>query len=99
MLLGLYGRRGMHQDWVTIPFLTKKIFVDATERMQEFQAVQIDQPTIAPILGPAHWSPPPSLFLRVCLFVGEIGWMENFGEKMEWKTFLVCVWLSREQRK
>ena len=44
MLLGLYGRRGMHQDWVTFPFLTKKIFVDATERMQEFQAVQIDQP-------------------------------------------------------
>ena len=54
MLLGLYGRRGMHQDWVTFPFLTKKIFVDATERMQEFQAVQIDQPTIAPILGPTR---------------------------------------------
>ena len=29
--------------------------------------------------------------LRVCLFGGEIGWMENFGEKMGRKTFLKCV--------
>ena len=75
MLLGLYGRRGMHQDWVTFPFLTKKFFVDATERMQEFQAVQIDQPTIASILGPTRWSPPPSLFLGcVCLQVKQGRW-------------------------
>ena len=30
----------------------------------------------------------------MCLFGGEIGWMENFGEKMGRKTFLECVWLS-----
>ena len=29
--------------------------------------------------------------LRVCLFSGEIEWMENFEEKMGRKTFLECV--------
>ena len=28
------------------------------------------------------------------LFGGEIGWMENFEEKMEKQTFLKCVWLG-----
>ena len=37
--------------------------------------------------------------MRVCLFEGEIGWKENFGEKMERKTFLVGVWLEGEERK
>ena len=37
--------------------------------------------------------------LRVCLFGGEIGWMENFGEKMGRKTFLECIWLGGEERK
>ena len=32
--------------------------------------------------------------LRVCLFESEIGWMENFREKMRMKTFLVGVWLE-----
>ena len=32
---------------------------------------------------------------RVYLFGGEIGWMKNFGKKMERKTFLVGVWLER----
>ena len=36
---------------------------------------------------------------RVYLFGGEIGWMENFWEKMGRKTFLKCVWLGREERK
>ena len=31
----------------------------------------------------------------MCLFECEIGWMENFGEKMGRKTFLECVWLGR----
>ena len=30
----------------------------------------------------------------MCLFGGEIGWMENFGEKMGMKTFLVGVLLE-----
>ena len=30
----------------------------------------------------------------MCLFGGEIGWMENFGEKMGRKTFLVGVLLE-----
>ena len=34
------------------------------------------------------------VILRVCLFRDEIGWMENFGEKMGRKTFLVGVWLE-----
>ena len=37
--------------------------------------------------------------LRVCLFGGEIGWMENFGKKMGRKTFLECVWLDGEEGK
>ena len=32
--------------------------------------------------------------LKVCLFGDEIGWMENFEEKMGRKTFLVGVWLE-----
>ena len=35
-----------------------------------------------------------SLALRVCLFGGEIGRMENFGEKIGRKFFLECVWLG-----
>ena len=30
----------------------------------------------------------------MCLFGGEIRWMENFGEKMGRKSFLVGVWLE-----
>ena len=30
----------------------------------------------------------------MCLFKGEIEWMENFGEKMERKIFWECVWLG-----
>ena len=37
--------------------------------------------------------------LRVCLFGGEIGWMENFGKKMRKKTFLVGVWLEEGEGK
>ena len=37
--------------------------------------------------------------LRVCLFRGEIEWMENFREKMGIKTFLECVWLSGKKGK
>ena len=38
--------------------------------------------------------------LRACLFGGEIGWMENFGEKMEMKTFLsVFGWVGRNENK
>ena len=33
-----------------------------------------------------------SMRLRVCLFGGEIGWMENFEEKIGRETFLECVW-------
>ena len=29
--------------------------------------------------------------LRVYLFGDEIGWMENFGEKIGRKTFLECI--------
>ena len=36
---------------------------------------------------------------RVCLFGGEIGWMENFGEKIGRETFLECVWLGEEEGK
>ena len=35
--------------------------------------------------------------LRVCLFGGEIRWMENFREKMGRKIFLECVWLGGEE--
>ena len=28
------------------------------------------------------------------LFGGEIGWIENFGEKIGMKTFLECDWLD-----
>ena len=35
---------------------------------------------------------------RMCLFGGEIGWMENFREKMGRKTFLECVWLGKENK-
>lgn len=38
-------------------------------------------------------------YLGVCLFGGEIQWMENFGEKIGRKTFLVYVWLGREEEK
>ena len=38
--------------------------------------------------GKIPWHP---LNFRVCLFVGEIGWMENFEMKMGKKTFLKCV--------
>ena len=39
-----------------------------------------------------HFSTPLTKWtLRVCLFGGEIGWMENFGEKIGSKTFLECV--------
>ena len=33
------------------------------------------------------------------LFRDEIGWMENFGEKMGMKTFLECIWLGGEEEK
>ena len=35
----------------------------------------------------------------VYLFEGETGWVKNFGEKMERKTFLECVWLGEEEGK
>ena len=36
----------------------------------------------------------------VCLFGGEIGWMENFREKMGRKTFLsVFGWVGRKENK
>ena len=38
--------------------------------------------------------------LRVCLFGGKIGWMENFGEKMGRKTFWnVFGWVERKENK
>ena len=38
--------------------------------------------------------------LRVCLFKGETGWMENFEEKIERKTFLrVFGWVERNKNK
>ena len=37
--------------------------------------------------------------LRVCLFGGEIGWIENFEKKIGRKTFLKCVWLGGEKGK
>ena len=38
--------------------------------------------------------------LRVCLFGGEIWWMENFGKKMGRKTFWsVFGWMEREENK
>ena len=37
---------------------------------------------------------------KVCFFGCEIGWMENFGEKMRRKTFLsVFGWLERKENK
>ena len=39
------------------------------------------------------------LRLRVCLFRGKIGWMENFGEKIGRKFFFECVWLGGEEEK
>ena len=40
------------------------------------------------------------IILRVCLFEGEIRWMENFGKKkIGKKTFLKRVWLDGERRK
>ena len=35
----------------------------------------------------------------LCLFGGEIGWMEIFEEKIKNKTFLKCVWLGGEKGK
>ena len=36
----------------------------------------------------------------MCLFGGEIGWMENFGEKMGRKFFLsVFGWVGRKENK
>ena len=37
--------------------------------------------------------------VRVCLFGGETGWIENFEEKIEMKTFLECIWLRRKEEK
>ena len=37
--------------------------------------------------------------LRVCLFRGEIGWIESFGEKIGRETFLDCVWLCEKEGK
>ena len=37
--------------------------------------------------------------LRVCLFGGEIGWIENFEKKIGRKTFLKCVWLGGKKEK
>ena len=37
--------------------------------------------------------------LRVCLFGGEIWWMENFGEKIGEKMGLCVVWLGGGERK
>ena len=37
--------------------------------------------------------------LKVCLFGGEIGRMENFGEKIEKKMNLCVVWLVGGERK
>ena len=37
--------------------------------------------------------------LRVCLFGGEIEWIENFGKKMGRETFLESVWLGGEEGK
>ena len=34
------------------------------------------------------------LRLRVCLFGGEIGWIENFGEKIKEKMGLCTIWLG-----
>ena len=39
------------------------------------------------------------LILMLCLFGGEIGWMEIFEEKIRNKTFLKCVWLGGEKGK
>ena len=35
----------------------------------------------------------------VYLFGGEIGWIENFREKIGRKFFLQCVWLGGEKKK
>ena len=36
----------------------------------------------------------------MCLFGGEIKWIENFGEKMRWKTFLSMFgWVRRKENK
>ena len=37
--------------------------------------------------------------LRVCLFGGEMEWIENFGKKMGRKTFLESVWLGGKEGK
>ena len=37
--------------------------------------------------------------LGCVLFESEIGWIENFGEKMERKTFLECIRLGGEKEK
>ena len=47
----------------SIPY--PKIFVDATERMQEFHSMQIDQPPIAPSIGYTCWFPPSAPLLKV----------------------------------
>ena len=48
-----------------------------------------------------HFSTPPTKrTLRVCLFKGEIRWMENFEEKMGRKIFLsVFGWMGRKENK
>ena len=49
---------------------------------------------------PSHEKIATLLNLRVCLFGGEIGWMENFGEKMGRKTFLSMFgWVGRKENK
>ena len=40
-----------------------------------------------------------TITLSVYLFGDEIGWMENFGEKTEMKTFFEYVWLGGKERK
>ena len=48
----------------------------------------------------AGWEAPHKLGLRVCLFRGEIRWIENFGEKIKSKTFLsVFGWVKRKENK
>ena len=37
--------------------------------------------------------------LKVCLFGGEIGRMENFGEKIEKKMNLCVIWFRKGERK
>ena len=43
-------------------------------------------------IHPMYLGCTPLSFFRVCLFGVEIGWMENFGDKMGKKTFFgVCL--------